>query len=69
MVHTAEPRLAVEIEPVIDADGVVTGGTIRRLQIPNAWSPSYHRQGALLGQAIEAFRTALTTPGTRTGRG
>lgn len=57
--HLVDPKFTLEVEPVRDAEGRVSSGLIKRLCLPNSWTGSYHRQGALLGEALRFFADTL----------
>lgn len=59
VVHPAEPRFSLEVEPELGPDGRMCAGTVRRLCLPNGWAGTYHRQAALIGPALDFFQESL----------
>ncbi|MBC2592988.1 hypothetical protein H5P28_01820 [Ruficoccus amylovorans] len=57
--HLGQPRLMVEFEPRLDAEGKVTGGTLKRVCAENAWCGGYGQYSRLVGQAEKFFHRSL----------
>ncbi|MBL9199689.1 MAG: hypothetical protein JNL39_04240 [Opitutaceae bacterium] len=62
VVHTADPRLAVEFAADTAAPDRVGRGVIRRVCVPNSWAGDYGRYAKLLAKAQEFFAASSAEP-------
>jgi hypothetical protein len=68
VVHTTAPTFALELAPEHDARGQVTGGTFKRLCVPNSWAGDYGRYAAMLAEAQEFFADSCAQAPAIAGR-
>lgn len=62
VVHTADPRMAVEFAADAEAADQVGRGVIRRVCVPNSWAGDYGRYAKLLAKAQEFFTASFAEP-------
>jgi hypothetical protein len=55
VVHTADPRLTLELTPDRDAPNRLGRGIIKRVCVPNSWAGDYGQYAKLLTAAQEFF--------------
>ncbi|MEM8550071.1 MAG: hypothetical protein AAGF10_04710 [Verrucomicrobiota bacterium] len=57
--HLGKPRLMVEFEPRLDAEGNITGGALKRICADNPFNGNAAKVPQLVGQAEKFFRRSL----------
>lgn len=62
VIHTGDPRLAIEIVPDAGAPDQVGHGIIRRISVPNSWAGQYSQYSKLIAQAQAFFRASFAEP-------
>ncbi len=62
VVHTQDPKLAVELSPDRDAADRNGKGVIKRIRVPNSWAGNYSQYGRILAAAQEFFQQSLAEP-------
>lgn len=62
VVHTQDPKLAVELAPDPDAADKKGKGVIKVLRVPNSWAGNYSQYGRILAAAQEFFQRSLAEP-------
>jgi hypothetical protein len=55
VVHTADPRLTLELTPDREAPDKAGRGVIKRVCVPNSWAGDYGKYAKLLAAAQEFF--------------
>ncbi len=55
VVHTADPRLTLELTPDREAPDKIGRGVIKRVCVPNSWAGDYGKYAKLLAAAQEFF--------------
>lgn len=58
VVHAADPRFTLELEPDTSAPDRVGTGVIRRLCVPNSWAGDYGKYAKLITAAQQFFGQA-----------
>ena len=62
VVHTVDPKFALELTPDTAAPDKIGRGVIRRLCVPNSWAGDYGKYGKMLGAAQEFFAESFAPP-------
>ena len=62
VVHTVEPKFALELTPDPAAPDKIGRGVIKRLRVPNSWAGDYGQCGKLLGAAQDFFAQTIALP-------
>ncbi len=68
VVHTRNPKLAVEFRAEVGPQGTLKPGVIRRVSVPNSWAGQYSQYAKLLAKAEKFFRASLDPSGETGGR-
>lgn len=67
VVHTHDPKFALELAPDESAPDRKGRGVIKRLRVPNSWAGDYHQYGKWITAAQEFFARPLDEPEPRGG--
>ena len=62
VVHTAEPKLSLEIAPDASAPDQIGRGVIKRVCVPNSWAGDYGQYAKLISAAQEFFAESFVEP-------
>lgn len=62
VIHTKDPKLAVEITPDLDAADHTGKGIIKRIRVPNSWAGNYSQYGRIIAAAQEFFQQSHAAP-------
>lgn len=62
VVHTVDPKFAIELEPDCSAPDKVGQGILKRLCVPNSWAGDYGKYAKLVSAAQEFFEQASKAP-------
>jgi hypothetical protein len=62
VVHSHDPKLAVEFVPDTSAPDQVGQGVIRRVTVPNSWAGQYSQYGKIIAKAQAFFRASFAEP-------
>lgn len=62
VVHTVDPKFALELTPDREAPDKVGRGVIKRLCLPNSWAGDYGKTAKFLGAAQEFFAKSFAPP-------
>ena len=62
VVHTVDPKFAVELTPDCEAPDQIGRGVIKRLRVPNSWVGDYGRCANLLSAAQDFFAQSFSGP-------
>lgn len=62
VVHTQEPRFALELTPDTDAPDRIGHGVIKHLRVPNSWVGDYQKYAQLVDPAREFFAASFGAP-------
>ena len=62
VVHTVDPKFAVELAPDREAPDQIGRGVIRRLRVPNSWTGDYGKCASLLSAAQDFFAQSFSGP-------
>lgn len=65
IVHTIDPRFALELAPDGDAPDKIGRGVIKRIRLPNSWAGDYSKAAKLIGAAQDFFARTLSEPGIK----
>lgn len=69
VIHSRDPKLAIEIAPDVGAPDKIGHGVIRRVTVPNSWAGQYSQYAHLIAQAQAFFRASFAEPaGKSAGR-
>ncbi len=73
VVHTLDPKFALELAPDAAAPDRVGRGVIKRLRVPNSWAGDYGKYARHIAAAQEFFAASFAAPEAkdptrRTGR-
>ena len=55
VVHTGDPKFALELTPDHEAPDRIGQGVIKRVCVPNSWAGDYGRYGRMLAAAQDFF--------------
>ncbi|HKB56995.1 MAG TPA: hypothetical protein VKC51_05335 [Lacunisphaera sp.] len=55
VVHTGDPKFALELTPDHEAPDRIGQGVIKRVCVPNSWAGDYGQYGRMLAAAQEFF--------------
>ena len=67
VVHTIDPKFAVELAPDREAPNQIGRGAIKRLRVPNSWTGDYGKCAKLVGDAQDFFAQSLAAPVPKAG--
>ena len=59
LVYRRSPSFTVEVQPKVNREGRVCGGTIKRIRIPNSIFRDYARYAKLIAEAEKFFIKSL----------
>ena len=62
VVHTADPKFAMELAPDRTAPDKIGRGVIKRVCVPNSWAGDYLQYAKLMGAAQEFFGESFAAP-------
>ena len=62
VVHTADPKFAMELMPDGAAPDQIGRGVIKRVCVPNSWAGDYLQYARLMGAAQEFFAESFAQP-------
>ncbi len=62
VVHTQDPKLAVEIMPDKEAADQRGKGIIKRIRVPNSWAGNYSQYSRIIAAAQEFYQQSLPEP-------
>ena len=62
VVHTVEPKFALELAPDREAPDKIGRGVIKRLRVPNSWAGDYGQCTKFLGGAQDFFAQSFAAP-------
>lgn len=65
VIHTRDPKFAIEIAPDPASPDQVGQGVIRRVSVPNSWAGQYSQYSNLIAQAQAFFRASFAEPTTK----
>lgn len=65
VVHTQDPKLAVEIMPDEEASDRRGKGIIKRIRVPNSWAGNYSQYSRIIAAAQEFYQHSLADPVTK----
>ena len=66
VVHTVDPKFALELTPDREAPDKIGRGVIKRLCVPNSWAGDYGNCANLLSAAQDFFGQSFATPASKT---
>ena len=62
VVHTQDPKFAMELAPDAAAPNKIGRGVIKRVQVPNSWAGDYTKYSKFIGAAQEFFEKSFAEP-------
>lgn len=62
VVHTRDPKFALELAPDAAAPDKVGRGVIKRICVPNSWAGDYTKYSKFIGAAQEFFGESFSEP-------
>ena len=62
VVHTVDPKFALELAPDREAPDKIGRGVIKRLCLPNSWAGDYGTTAKFLGAAQDFFAQSFAPP-------
>jgi hypothetical protein len=62
VVHTVDPKFALELVPDGAAPDKIGQGVIKRLRVPNSWAGDYTKYARHMSAAQEFFARSFTEP-------
>ena len=62
VVHTRDPKFALELAPDAAAPDKVGQGVIKRLHVPNSWAGDYTKYSKFISAAQEFFGNSFREP-------
>ncbi len=65
VVHTQDPKFALELAPDESAPDRKGRGVLKRLCVPNSWAGDYHQYGRLIAAAQDFFAQSRQEPGSQ----
>lgn len=66
VIHTHDPKFALELAPDSSAPDQIGQGVMKRLQVPNSWAGDYTRYAKFIGKAQEFFQQSFAEPAPKT---
>jgi hypothetical protein len=65
VVHTHDPKFAMELAPDGSAPDKVGKGVIKRVHVPNSWAGDYTKYSKFITAAQEFFAESFAEPATK----
>jgi hypothetical protein len=62
VVHTNDPKFAMELSPDGSAPDKIGNGVIKRVQVPNSWAGDYTKYSKFITAAQQFFRESFAEP-------
>ena len=62
VVHTHDPKFAMELAPDAAAPNKIGRGVIKRVQVPNSWAGDYTKYSKFIAAAQEFFEKSFAEP-------
>jgi hypothetical protein len=62
VVHTHDPKFAMELAPDGAAPDKIGRGVIKRVQVPNSWAGDYTKYSKFISAAQEFFEKSFAEP-------
>jgi hypothetical protein len=62
VVHTHDPKFAIELIPDGAAPDKIGRGVIKRVQVPNSWAGDYTKYSKFISAAQEFFEKSFAEP-------
>jgi hypothetical protein len=66
VVHTHDPKFAMELAPDSAAPDKVGQGVIKRISVPNSWAGDYTKYSKFVTAAQQFFQESFSEPATKT---
>ena len=65
VIHTHDPKFAMELSPDGEAPNKIGKGVIKRVLVPNSWAGDYNRYAKFISAAQEFFTRSFADPVTK----
>ena len=62
VLHTHDPKFAMELAPDAAAPNKIGRGVIKRVQVPNSWAGDYTKYSKFISAAQEFFEQSFAEP-------
>ena len=62
VLHTHDPKFAMELAPDAAAPNKIGRGVIKRVQVPNSWAGDYTKYSKCISAAQEFFEQSFAEP-------